>query len=132
MEDFRIELFPTHNEVTVLGSLDVTLIRVIMDELQETPDFPDRQAIWIFADSVVAPSFPEFGLIINLLRDYLRPDLPTKKVGLVVGGGLNRALVEMFRSEALSLPLDLRIFAAREDALAWLTADDRTGGAATA
>ena len=102
MEDFRIELFPTHNEIAVLGNIDATLIRVIMEELRETPDFPNRHAVWTFADTISAPAFPEFGEIIALLRGFLRPDLPDKRVGLVVGGGLNRALVEMFSHEMVA------------------------------
>jgi hypothetical protein len=125
VSSYRIEVFPTHNEVTIDAEIRADLVGEIMAELAKTPDFPDRHAIWILSKEGMAPPFPEFTTIINLVRGYLRPDLTDKRVALVVGGALNRALIEMFRREAVSLPLELRVFTEREEALAWLHASGR-------
>jgi hypothetical protein len=122
---YRIEVFPTHNEVTIATEIRIDLVAEIMEKLAETPGFPDRHAVWVLEREGMAPPFPEFAAIIDLVRGYLRPDLTDKRVALVVGGALNRALIEMFRREAVGLPLELRVFTEREEALAWLAASDR-------
>jgi len=132
LEAYRIELFPTHNEITISGSIDTVKVKVILDELAMTPEFPMRDSIWIFDDDIVAPPFPEFERLIELARGYLHPDHLSKKVGLVVAGGLNRALVEMFRAEAVTLPLILRVFLSREEAVSWIEDGANQGNSPTA
>lgn len=120
MNSYDIEIFGTHNEVRISGPVTIDFVREIMADLAKTPDFPRRHAIWILANDVVPPPFPDFAVIIDHLREVLLPDLMDKRVGLVVGGGLVRALVEMFRSDAVRLPLQLQMFMNRDEALAWV------------
>ena len=120
MNSYDIEIFETHNEVRISGLVTIEFVRSILADLAKTPDFPRRQAIWILADDSAPPPFTDFAVIIDLFREALLPDLTEKRVALVVGGGLVRSLVEMFRSEAVGLPLRLQIFLNRDEALAWL------------
>lgn len=131
MKPYAIELFPTHNEIRVNGAIELGLVRAIMEDLSRTPDFPRRQAIWIISDDVTPPPFHDFTLIIDMVREMLLPGDIGKRVAMVVAGGLNRALVEMFRREAVSLPLQLRVFLNRDEALAWITEAREANGSSS-
>jgi len=128
LRNYEIEIFETHNEVRISGLVSIELVRSIISDLVKTPDFPRRQAIWILADDVSPPPFPDFAVITEEVRQVLQPDLTDKRVALVVGGGLIRALVEMFRREAVSLPLQLQIFLNRDEALSWVKGESEVAG----
>jgi hypothetical protein len=118
---YRIEILPTHNEVTVSGRLDRSVVAAILGELARTEDFPHRNAIWILEDDVQLPAFDEFEGLVDELGRFLPPHLVDKRVGLVASPGTVSSILELWRSAAMRLPMRLEIFHEYENAVHWIT-----------
>ena len=121
MSDYRIEILPTHNEVTLSGRIDRSMMVAILGDLAETRDFPHRNAIWIIEDTVEPPSLDEIEILAAEVQRVLPPNLVDKRVGLVVRQGAVTSTLGLWRSSAANLPFRLEIFQDYENAVHWIT-----------
>ena len=121
MSDYRIEILPTHNEVTLSGRIDRSLMVAILGDLAETRDFPHRNAIWIIEDTVEPPSLDEIEILAAEVQRVLPSNLVDKRVGLVVRRRKVTGMLELWRSAATNLPFRLEIFQDYENAVHWIT-----------
>jgi len=121
LSDYRIEVLPTHNEVTLSGRIDRRLMVAILEDLAKTEDFPHRNAIWIIEDAVEPPSLDEIEILAAEVQRVLPPTLVDKRVGLVVRRRTVTSKLELWRSAATDLPFRLEIFQDYENAVHWMT-----------
>lgn len=121
MPDYRIEILPTHYEVTLSARIDRVLLARILEELAAAPGFPNRNTIWILENSVELPAFDEFDGLVDELSRFLPPDMVTRRAALVASPGMITSVLELWRTAASRLPLQLEIFHDYDNAIHFVT-----------
>lgn len=120
MAFYDIQCFPFYQEIRVEGGLSLGLLREIITELAKAEDFPTLHAMWIFAPGVRPLPYHEFDEVIGFLEKLYAQGPTAKKVALVVPVSFARATAEVFVKQAAGLPIELRVFSTRSEAVAWL------------
>jgi len=87
-----------------------------LDRRDRGKKLPD---LWLIAEESQVP-FVEFSEIAKGIRKLLPHDAPGNKTAIVVAGELQKAEMELYRSEASILPFEIRVFRSRDEAVKWI------------
>ena len=121
MAEFSITRHPTYEEVRVEGVMSLAMVREIVGELAKAEDFHRRHVLWNFGLDVHPLAFHEFDNVIGMLEKvYARGTVRDKKVALVAQGPFARSVATVFKEQARSLPVSLRVFDELETARGWI------------
>ena len=82
---------------------------------------PRKQScdLWVVSPESVVP-LAAYASIVESISAMCGPDFVGSKTAIVATSAVQLAELEMYRAEAARLPYPIRIFASRDDALAWL------------
>jgi len=106
-------------EVRLYGDISKFEILMVIAELSEKDPGKKHPDLWIIGADVQVPYEYYKGISEAIGFAFVQPP-EAKRSAIVIADENQQAQLEMYRVEASSLPLDLRIFRSYEDAVAWL------------
>ena len=108
-------------EVEVSGNTSVTELLSAVRELRAMDPRKEVSDLWTISEDIVVP-FAEFSTIVANIKALCTSDMVGCKTALVANGEFQRAVMDLYRSEAKALPFQIGVFASREQAIHWLKA----------
>ena len=106
-------------EVRLYGDISKFEILMVIAELSEKDPGKKHPDLWLIGADVQVPYEYYKGISEASGFAFVQPP-EAKRSAIVIADENQQAQLEMYRVEASSLPLDLRIFRSYEDAVAWL------------
>ncbi len=91
-------------------------------ELMARSDYPHRNDLWDFSGTPVLLSQEDLAPLISLVAACYPAEATRTRTALVVRGGFQTAVAEMWCAEARRLPCEVQAFTSRARAEAWLSA----------
>ncbi len=99
--------------------------------LMTRPDYPRRNDLWDLTAAPVFLSQEDLAPLVALVAEHYPAQATRDRTALVVRGGFQWAVAEMWTTQARYLPCAVRAFTSRARAESWLrgeaTPDDRSG-----
>ena len=106
-------------EVCVSGRTSKHEILCAIAELVRRDPGKRHPDLWTVAAGVQVP-YPHYAEIAEAIgRVFAQPPI-SRKSAIVASDDFQKAQLELYRLEASMLPLDIRIFRSRDEAVAWL------------
>jgi hypothetical protein len=110
-------------EVHAWGEVSAAEVCMVLRELCQRDPHKEKCDIWYVADASVIP-IAAYAAIVAELKSLCGPETGASRSAIVVSNELQRAAMEIFRAEAVSLPWQVGVFRSRDEALAWLSAGE--------
>lgn len=110
-------------EVLLEGETSSFEVMRIVKELARRDPVKKMPDLWMVSGESQVP-LPEFSDIARAVGSLLPSTNGLQKTALVAAGELQKAELELYRSEADGLPFPIRVFRSRDRAVAWLTAGE--------
>ena len=123
--DMAIELDYKENEnvlvATVKGAIDINEFAVAADDLITSADCPsDVNALWDLTEMEFHEADYTFAQKLIALREGLQGHRGKAKIALFSNYNWGEPILNMYKFMSEGLPQEVRVFANREEAMAWL------------
>jgi hypothetical protein len=116
---YRIEAQKDPIEVKVWGQTSYFEILNALRELREIDPRKERCDLWEISEDSLIP-YQAFPTISETLRGFITPETVGRKSAVVVPGGTQKAMIELYKSQSRDLPYEIGVFVSRGEAIAWL------------
>ena len=109
-----------HNFVVeILGSASFTDVIDAIRDANNQPHYFEKNNIYIFSNELIEGTFAQMEQVMQFILVSYPKINPGIKTAVVVSGGFNRALVDLWATDSDRLPFDVRVFSNQEAAEIW-------------
>ena len=116
---YEIEKRDGYHAVRVWGDTDQFELMQAVRDLSRSDPHKELPDVWLVAKESMVP-FLDMPRVVHGLQRFFPSDMVDNRTAIVAGDVFHKAQIEIFRREAASLPLDIRIFLSEDEALDWV------------
>jgi len=106
-------------EVELWGETSVAEVLAAVNELHASYPRKERSDLWNLSRETMVP-LSAFPTVIQAIGGLCGGSQVYRRSAIVASGSFQRAMVDMYRTEAACLPFEIGVFQSRDEALKWL------------
>ena len=116
---YRIQERDGFSEIHVSGETSKWEVLKAIRQLRDRDPRKETSDLWVISNTSMVP-FAEYSTIVEAVRSLCSSDMIGNKTAIVAADELQKAELDMFRSQAEALPFEMRVFISRDEAVEWL------------
>ena len=118
--EYNIEKKETFFEINISGEVSIFDVLAVVEELAQKDPGKHYPDLWIVAQETGIPYSQYRNIAQTIEKLFVNPPI-SDKTAIVTADQFQKAQLEMYQQEASNLPLDIRIFTSRDEAVTWIT-----------
>ena len=117
--EYNIQKKETFFEINISGEVSIFDVLAVVEELAQQDPGKHYADLWIVAPEIEIPYSQYRNIAKAIDKLFVNPPI-VSKTAIVTADQFQKAQLEMYQAEAFDLPLDIRVFTSRDEAVTWI------------